>query len=192
MALKGYTTKAAIENYMQVDIDGSFDTQVDEWIEAAELIIDQETNRNFIADEGAASDKVFDGDGTDELVIPPTNDVDAVKLDPDGTALETDQYALYPANQTIKTKIKLRYQVFPEGLQNIVITANWGTQGVPKDIMFAATVIVAGILRHAWEDPNEVQSMTIGRYTVSYKTRQQQDDLTSVQEILDRNKRYHF
>ncbi len=35
----GYTSKNDIERYMLVDIDGSYDTQIEAWIESVEAMI---------------------------------------------------------------------------------------------------------------------------------------------------------
>lgn len=191
---KGYTDKTAIENYLLISIDSSFDDQIDEWIAAAEEIIDQETNRDFsvFADAGVASDRVYDGDGSDTLYIGPAAEIYTVKLDPDGDALDEDQYLLYPANSVPKTKIVLPYLVFPEGRQNIVVNADYGAVAMKPDIKFAATVLVAGMINVAWNDGSKIQSLTMGRYSVTYKTPEQKQDLLHVQEIMDRNKRYTF
>lgn len=190
--LKGYTNKTAIENYMLIFIDSTFDAQIDEWIETAENIIDAETNRDFSVASGPASDRVYDGADLDTLYIDPVSNITAVKLSPTDTALDADQYTLYPANSTLKNRIKLNFLKFPKGNQNIVVTGGFGIPDVKKDIKFAATVIVAGIINNAWADESEVSSLTIGRYSVTYKTPKQEDDFANVQEILDRNKKYSF
>lgn len=189
---KGYTDKTNIENYMLVEIDGSFDTQVDEWIRTIEEYIEHETNKDFAKSDDTATDRVYDGDGTQTLRIDPAKEVVGVKLSPTGTAIDTDQYVLYPANQTVKDKIKLKNIVFPTGDQNIVVKAKYGLENVPRDIEFAATVLVAGIIQNAWQSEGEVQSMTIGRYTVTYKDAEQIQDFNKVSDILEYNKKYDF
>lgn len=191
---KGYTDKEAIENYLQIDIDDSFDAQITEWIEAAENIVDQETNRDFTpqADPAVATERIFDGDGSDTLDINGASDITEVTLYADGEPIAATQYVTYPANATNKNKIQLRYLKFPEGIQNITVKAKFGLAKVPADIKLATTMLVGSVILEAWEEPNQVQSMTVGRYTVSYKTVQQLDQVGSLQEIFDRNKRYHF
>lgn len=192
---KGYTDKAAVEAYMLITIDSSFDTQVDEWIAAAEEIIDGETNRDFAVfdeEEGEATDRLYDGDGSQTLYIGPATEVVSVKLDPDGDEIDADQFFVYPANTLPKTKIKLPYLTFPEGSQNIVVNAKYGASTMKGEIKFAATVLVAGIINFAWNSGSNVRSMTMGRYSVTYKTDEQKEDLLKVQDILERNKRYTF
>ncbi len=190
---KGYTDKASVEDYLLIDIDPQFDEKVDEWISAAEKIIDQETNRDFTpGTEGTGSERLFDGDGTSILQIGEALAVNSVTLSPEGTPLDEDQYFLYPANATVKTSIRMRYLTFPVGLQNIVIDADWGIEQVPADIRHAATVLVAGIINAAWPEQGgtRIASMSVGRYSVSYTNESQKNDLNAIQDILDRNKRY--
>jgi len=191
---KGYTTKAAIEKYLLITIDVSFDAQVDEWISAAEEIIDQETGRDFaiFAQNGVATDRLYDGDGTGTLFIGPVTQVMTVKLSADGDAIDADQYFVYPANTLPKTSIVMPYLYFPEGNQNIVVNAKYGAVTVKADIKLAATILAAGIINFAWADGSSIQSLTMGRYSVTYKTPEQKQDLLSVQEIMDRNKFYNF
>ncbi len=193
--MKGYTDKTAIENYLLMEIDSSFDDQINEWIESVEETIDAETGRDFAVfdeEEGVATDRLYDGDGTNTLYIGPATEVVSVKLSADGDAIDADQFFTYPANTVPKTKIVMPYVKFPKGNQNIVVNAKFGAVSIKKDIKFAATVMVSGIILNAWNDGSEVQSITMGRYSVSYKTPKQKDDLMNVQEILDKNKRYSF
>lgn len=192
--LKGYTDKTAIENYMLVDIDDSFNDQVDEWIEAIEEYIDHETGRDFTpADEEAATeDRTFDGDGTAILAIDPAIEVEEVRFSETGDPIAAENYYTTPVRKDTTTGIKLKHLVFPRGEQNVYIKANWGYAAVPKDIKFAATVLVAGIIQNSWQAEGEVQSVTIGRYSVTYKNQSQINDFNRVSEILQYNKRYTF
>lgn len=194
MAKKGYTTKESIENYLLIEIDESFDAQIDEWIEAVEEHIDHETNRDFtpVTGETTATDRQFDGDGTSELFIDPTTDIDEVRFGETSDPIDVAQYVASPYRDTTKNKITLRNLRFPKGLQNIYVKAKWGYEAVPKDIKLAATVLVAGIINNAWQSEGEVQSMTIGRYSVTYKTKEQLDDFKKVSDILAYNKSYTF
>ena len=189
---KDYTTKTAVENYLLIDIDASFDEQIIEWQEVVEQYIDHATSRDFSVAGETATDRVYDGDGTDTLVIDPAKEVVSVKMSATSDALATTQYVLYPANKTVKNKIKLLHQDFHKGNQNIVVNAKFGYEEVPKDIRFVATVLLAGIINTQWQSEGEVQSMTIGRYQVTYKSDQQISDFNKVEEILDYNKKYTF
>jgi hypothetical protein len=194
--IKGYTTKEKIENYLLIDIDDSFDDQINEWIEVIEKYIDDFTGLDWgIASEEsgyAGEQRVFDGDGTKTISPGFFTEIMEIKLSPTGEALSEDDYYLYPANKTDKNKIKLAYLVFPVGDQNIYITANWGVSEIPLDISFAATVLVAGIINNSWQSEGEIESMTIGRYQVSFKNQEQVNDFKQVQKILEMNKKFDF
>lgn len=200
MASKGYTTKEAVENYNLVEIDDSFNDQVDEWIESVEEYIDHETNRDFGPvsrdEEGeidaVEEDRTFDGDGSNTLVIDAAAEITEVRFSETGDPIDPDQYVLHPIRKDTTTQIVLKNLRFPRGMQNIYVKAKWGYAAVPKDIKLAATVLVAGIINNAWQSEGEVQSMTIGRYSVTYKTKQQVDDFNKIEEILAFNKRYTF
>lgn len=183
MTPKGYTTKAAIENYLLQNIATTFDSQLNDWICGVEKIIDQLTGRNFKADS-AASVRVFDGDGSEDLLIDDCIAVTKVEVGNDeygGSFTEiaasgtSDMYFTYPANAASKGlpihKIKLNARTFPEGRQNNRITAKWGfSAAVPEDIQFVATVFVAGILNQQIPGGDQIKSESIGNYSVSYNT----------------------
>lgn len=192
--LKGYTDKTAIENYLLITIDASFDTQIDEWIESVEQYIDHETNRDFsvVEDDAIAEDRTFDGDRSNSITIDPTTEITEVRFSETGDPIDQDQYVLYPIRNPTTNKIVLRNLLFPRGIQNIYVKAKWGYASVPMDIKLAATVLVAGIINNAAQSEGEVQSMTIGRYSVTYKTKEQVDDFNKVSEILAYNKFYTF
>lgn len=194
MASKGYTTKEAIGNYLLIEIDPSFDEQVDEWIESVEEFIDHETNRDFgvVAVDAVLEDRTFDGDGTNSINIDPATEVTEVRLSEDGDPIDSDQYVLYPIRKDTTTKIVLKNYTFPRGIQNIYVNAKWGYAVTPRDIKLAATVLVSGIINNAWQSEGEIASMSIGRYSVTYKTKAQVDDFNKIEEILGYNKRYSF
>lgn len=194
MSAKGYTTKEAIENYLLIDIDDSFDEQIDEWIETVEEYIDHETNRDFapVADDAVLEDRTFDGDGSNSIIIDAATEIDEVRFSETGDPIDTDQYVLHPIRKDTTTKIVLKNYRFPRGVQNIYVKAKWGYAAVPKDVKFAATVLVSGIINNAWQSEGEVASMSIGRYSVTYKTKQQVDDFNKIEDILAYNKRYTF
>lgn len=190
--MKGYTTLQDVSNYLLIDIEESQEAQVEAWIEAVERYIDHYTGRDFSVAGVSATTRYYDGNGLNSLTIDPAVQVVSVKLSPTSDALATDNYLLYPANKLPKNKITLRYLKFPEGLQNIVVNARFGLEAIPEDIQLAATVLVGGIINSSWNSEGEVESMSIGRYSVTYSTPEQKNDFKQVQDILDFNKRYHF
>jgi hypothetical protein len=180
MAKKGYTTKAHVENYILQEINSTFDTQLDSWIDAVEKYIDKITGRNFKADV-TATERLFDGDGTQDLLIDECIEITKVEVGEDdygGTFSEvpstgSSRYFPYPANAVVKGepfyKLRLNCQTFPEGTQNNRVTAKWGySEDPPADITFVATILVSGILNQARGGGDKVKSERIGNYTVQY------------------------
>lgn len=188
---KGYTTKTKIENYLLTDIDPSFDTQLNDWIEAVEIMIDQITGRSWKAD-AAAVKRYFDGNGTDTLRIDDAVEITEVKVGDE--IIDSDDYYVQPYNTLPIKKIILTSGGFSYGSKNIEITAKWGRSvAVPKDIELAATILVAGIVNNSRENEGgTISSITVGRYSVSYQNSQQESDQNSAMDILKRNKKWSF
>ncbi len=193
--MKGYTTRAFIENYLLITIDASFYAQVDEWIAEIEKYIDEKTGRNFKSD-GTASVRFYDGDGTRELLIDDCTAIEEVKIN--GDVIATTDYVTYPENAVAKglpfTKIKLIGSVFPRYPEQInSVEAKWGySVAIPSDIKTAATILVAGIINYSLNADGEVASETIGRYTVTYKDEKNWQDFNRVGEILKYYRKYTF
>lgn len=203
MTPKGYTTRQQVENYLLITVDESFHEQVDTWIAQAETMIETITGRTFITD-ATESARLFDGLGARWLAIDDAVAISKIEiLAADGTVEDTienesgkdKRFYTYPCNgrEPIRS-IELGQGwlgSFSRGQQNIRITGRWGsTTGVPADIMFAATVLAAGIVKVGADAEGEVQSMTIGRYTVTYRTQDQMNDLKIAEATLARYKRY--
>jgi len=180
--MKGYTSRQQIEKYLQVTIPASYYAQINLWIGQIEKYIDRKTDRNFIADASATA-RLFDGDGETTFLI---NDaVSITKIEIDDEQLTTDEYYLYPANDTPKKKIVLDGRYFTKGKQNIKITAKWGYSTiVPDDIILAATVLVAGIY-NSYGSGKEVKAESIGNYSVTYATETGWDDFENANEIIE-------
>jgi len=192
--MKGYTNVTTIENYLLTTIDSSFVGQIEQWIEDMEAYIDMKTGRNFIADT-VATKRIFDGSGDGVLLIDDAVEVTEVKIGTDdplvvGDSGEDDEYYLYPNNTLPKTRIRLLSGRFPKwGPQGVAVTAKWGySVNVPADIRNACTVLVAGIINYSLHAEGEVQSMAIGRYTVTYKNEKQWQDFERLEEIF----KYYF
>lgn len=192
--MKGYTSRQEIENYLLLTIDPSFYAQVTEWIGQVEKYIDKVTNRNFVADT-VATTKKYDGDGTNTLLIDDAVLVTKVETGSDADGWdEIDQVDVYyyPVNSTPKIKVVIE-GIFPSYYQSVRITGKWGySVAAPDDIAFAATVLTAGIINFSNQSEGEVQSKTIGSYTITYKTDRQWRDFDRVDEILKYYKKYHF
>jgi hypothetical protein len=177
------TTIEKIESYLLITIDADFKSKVEEFIAAVTAYIERYTGRTFSVDS-AVSERIYDGTGTSELFIDDAVEVTEVKIG--DTVLDESDYRLYPANRFPKTRIILPYKRFYEGAQNVAVTAKWGYgEEIPADLSFAATVLVAGIINASNSHDGEIQSETIGRYSVTYKTGSgQEHDFANAQKIL--------
>lgn len=188
--MKGYTSQTAIENYLLIDIDESFDSQITSWIEAIETFIDRYTDRNFVAD-ATASERTYDGNGKTDLLIDECIEVTTVTISDE--EVDEDSYLLYPANSERKYKIHLTDQYFTQDYQNVVIEAKWGySEDCPADITLAATVFVAGIINFSNNAKGKIRSQTIGRYSVSYDNDRGWQDFDRAKDILNSYKRFSF
>jgi len=186
-----YTSKDKIEDYIDADIDSSYGNTLTRFIESVEAHIDNETGRTF-GTANTASQRVFDGDGTDELIIDDAHDIVSVTRDIDDNALDTGEWNGLPANDTPKTAIKLDTKVFPKDTQNITVEAKWGYGEVPRDIELAATVLVAGIMNANVSTDEEVKKESFGDYSVTYKDESHWSDYERTETILENYRRHRF
>jgi len=59
--------------------------------------------------------------------------------------------------------------VFPEGLGNFEVTADWGYNGAPQEIRLAqARLVAAQVLSECAGDRGSVERLQIGDYAVEY------------------------
>ena len=193
--MKNYTSKTEIENYLMQEIDDTFDSQLDSWMESIEAFIDGQTGRNFKADSTAAA-RLFNGENEREIFIDDCVEITKVEITSEYVATEevlSADYVTEPANEERKDRICLLYGVFPAGIQNISITAKWGySEVVPTDIRLAATILVAGIINFASPNSSKIKSRSIGGYSVTYKDEKGWQDMEMAKAILDRYKKFTF
>jgi hypothetical protein len=183
----GYCAVEDIENYILTEIDVAFESEVEEWIEAMENYINKETGRVFIADANVSVRK-FDGDGDPYILIDDCVAITKVEIDDE----ENTDYLTYPANSLPITMLKLDDDKFSRGNQNVEVTAKWGySVNVPADIKLATVILVAGIIYRSLSQEGEVQSISMGRYSVTYKTEKQWDDFETVKKTLDKYTRFN-
>jgi len=190
--MRGYTSKNKIERYMLTDIDAEYNDQVDEWIEAVENGIDILTGRFFIADT-TASIRVYDGDGTHILLIDDCVSLTKIELgDPTTTKdeLDSDDYHVYPYNETPKTKVYYD-GIFSSIRAGVDVTAKWGySTTCPADITLATTILVSLIIEEAHQTEGETESETIGNYSVTYrKTEANKSKIDRAMSIINRYKK---
>lgn len=174
----------AIQNYMLIDIDPSFVSQVEEWIDGVEEDMNKATNRKLIADDVESVYK-YNGTGRRALVIDDFIEISKIQIratsyydvvEVPSTYDITPYCFFYPPNSLPIWKIE-SWRWFPQGLQNVWITGRAGTyasDNIPASLKFAATVIVAGIINFSFQTTGEIKSETIGRYSVTYTTDSQQ------------------
>lgn len=203
MAAREYCTIAQVENYMSIDIEDSFTAQVKTWIQWMTEFIESETGRVFIADS-ANSEKIYEVNlqrsvsvagglvNPTELVIDEfvNTSTGTMKLTIDDDELDDDEFLLYPATveELPKNRLVLKDDTgleFTEDEQNIKVEAKWGYSiAAPGEIIFASIVLVAGMINQSWSSEGEMSSVTLGRYTMSFKDKSQLQDLERVKEIL--------
>lgn len=206
MAAKGYTTQEKVEDYILADIDESMAGRVAEWIEGVERVIDKITGRNFKADSSDSA-RLYDGDDDQKLLIDDATVITKVEVGNDDyggsfTEIEAtgaDRYFKEPANYSAKgvpvTSIVLNTRRWPEGKQNNRITAKWGySTAVPADIIFVATVFVAGILNQHRGAGDKIKTEKIGEYSVTYDENSADSwaDFTRALAILDGYKKINL
>ena len=169
-----YTTKEKIENYLMIEIDASFDTQILEWIASVELYIDNYTGKTF--EGGESEDKYYDGNNEKEISIDDAITISAVViLNINGdveTTLTEDDYLLYPLNNIPKTSIVLtavsQVGKFHIGRKRLKVTGIFGNSTtVPVDIEFATTKLVSAIIQKGLRG-GEIKQESLGDYSVTF------------------------
>jgi len=177
-----YTDKEAIENYILKTIDDGFDAQLGEWIEAMSMYIENVTKRRIF--RATPETFKYDGDGSALLVISDCNTITEVKVDDTVMTLGTD-YFTYPTNKPYTSRIALNGWRFTKGMQNVSVTAKQAMCAeLPKDIKFACTVLVAGIVNNQLFNDKKGTTERIGGYSITYKDDQQRKDYEEAKRIL--------
>ena len=195
-----YTTKGKIENYLMTDIGNSFDTQITDWINAAETYINNYTGHKNGFEEVEASTKYYDGNGEREINIDECIEVTSVQIleansgDVEFTLTEGhgNDYIAHPYNDTPIYRIKLvntaTIGAFYRGKKRIKITAKWGYKStVPKDIELATTILVAGTIEQGLKG-GKIKNESLGDYSVAFEMTEDSPNILSVNKILDNYK----
>ena len=179
-----YTTKTAVENYTLLKIDDSFNSALEGWIESVSEMIENRTNRVFIASD--SEERVFDGNNKTKLVLPDFVELTSVEVDNKDV---TSSVLKYPPNELPYTSIYYE-NGFYRGKQNVTVGAKWGySVTVPKAIEMVATVMVAGIIQDQEKTDKAIVSERIGNYQVKY-TERQFEDFKIIDKTLSAFKRY--
>jgi len=195
-----YILKSDIQNYLMINISATFDTVIDNWISAAENYIENYTGRTF--EKTAGVSKLYDGDGTNELLIDDLLSLTKVEiLDADGDVIHTidsiDEYYLYPSSTTpfvrpytsiVLNQSNAPIPIFLRGRQNVKVTGDFGyADTVPEDIKMVTVKIVSGFI----EEKNlsiagEVKKERLGEYDVTFQDISKMANHLSLNSILDK------
>lgn len=183
MSNKEYTSVLEVENYTLKDVASEYEDVIDDYILAMSRYIDSYTHRTIFDD--TPKTLKYDGDGTNLLVIDDFLDISEVTVD--GVAVEVLEY---PTNKDYTSRIVLDGDIFTKGYQNVSVT---GIQAVkkelPKDIQYACTVLVSGIIFNQEANDKDGVTEKIGNYSVTYKTPQQKKDYLVAMDILNSYRR---
>ncbi len=195
-----YTTKSNVENYLLTEIGNVFDTQISDWISAADTYINNYTGRPNGFEEVDASIKYYDGNGEREIDIDECIEVTSVQIleangeDVESTLVEgqSNDYIVYPYNTTPIYIIKLVNTAivgsFYKGKKRIKITAKWGYKSaVPADITLASTILVSGVVEQGLKG-GKVKNESLGDYSVGFEMMKDSPNMLSVNKMLDNYK----
>jgi hypothetical protein len=187
---KKYTKVENIENYLGLDVAVEFQGQIDTWIIGMSEFIKNYTNRDWLADE-TPQERYFDGNGFSGLEVGDFIGEPTLKIgDSFGENMEVKtEFITHPYNTISKNTIVLKRDFFRNKIKNVSVTARWGySSETPRDIEFATTVLVAGIILAQTNQQGEVKSEKIGNYTVTYESDAQKNDFKNAMDIINQRK----
>ena len=196
-----YTNQSSLENFLLIEIDDDFYTaQVTHWVTAIENYINLYCGREFEEESGVSS-KLYDGDGSDELLMGDVYDFTKIEiLDEDGnvsyTIDDADEYYIYPVNKkadepytsVVLNKFNAPISYFPRDYQNVKVYGSFGyAADVPKDIRLAATKLVAGIIQERnLNTSGEIKKEKLGEYDVTFQNVTDMANHLGINAILDK------
>lgn len=172
-----YTSEQKIEQYLQVNIDDSIASFVEDWIRWVSKYIDRYTGTTF---EATAQTYYYDTrNGQSQLFIDDCVSVSSVQIldengDNEDTLTENSDFWLYPLNKTTKNEIRLdpygKYPTFPySGSKRVKIVGNFGVEStVPADIEMVATQMVGDIIKQSSGEAKVITAETLGDRSVTY------------------------
>jgi len=132
-----YTTKLAVENYIQQQLDPAFTNQLTAYIDAMSEHCDELAGFPIYRTE--ATTRLYDGCGLSIQSIDPVHTITEVKVnDIVVTPLQV------PYNSDVKTQLRLNGDVFNESLANVSVTGIHAIKKtLPAPVAHACTVFVA-------------------------------------------------
>jgi len=197
-----YTTKEKIENYLMTNIDSSFDTQITNWISAAQLYINNYVGKSDGFEETVESIKYYDGNGERELDIDECIEITSIEiLESNGTDVEytlsegqENDYITWPYNELPIYRLRLTNVAevgsFNKGKKRIKITAKWGhSSTVPKDVELVATILTSSAIEPGLKG-GKIKSEKLGDYSVAFEMMEDSPNILSTLRILDHYKTF--
>ena len=167
------TDKTAIENYLLIDIDDTWNAQITEWIAAVESYMNKKTDRILMAGDEDGTYYYDTVASRNYVRIDDFQSITSVE-DVDTAQMLTDYYYPYPRNGTYVNRIDLHDGYYwTTGRRKIKIVGKRGMfteETLPADLKLAATILVAGIINYSNTSQGEIKSESIGRYSVTYAT----------------------
>lgn len=184
-----YTNKTAVQNYLLINIDSSFDTQLTAYIKAMSEYMDAQAGFPIYRD--AEETRLYDGNGQCALRIDPVHGTLTVVSGEE--TLTTEEYVARPYNNPVKREIVLKSGYFSPGQANISVTGKFSLHSELKEqVKWACTVLVALIINQVNNQGEGVQSEKIGEYQVSFRTQQERNDFKLAKEIIASTARITF
>ena len=166
-----YTTKLAVQNYIQQQLDAAFNSQLDAYIEAMSEYCDELAG--FPIYRTAETTRTYDG--SSQLLQP----IDHVHTISEVLVDGTEPATVYqvPYNSDVKTNLKLQNGYFPAGTQNVSVTGiHCLKKDLPASVAHACTVFVGLILKQVKDQRGGVKSEKIGEYSVSFASDEERLD----------------
>ena len=190
-----YITKDSIQDYLLIDIDGSMDTRIDEWISAAENYVETYTGREFEEDD---TTRYYDGPGGRTFYLDDMVSITSVQtLEMDGATVdesltEDTDYLAYPLNDTPKHILKLmpegtKIGKWPKGKKRIKVIGSFGYKAdVPDDIKLVVTQLVSEIINVGRQgSEGGISAESLGDYSVTFGSLDEAATRLGIKPILD-------
>ena len=175
---QAYTTKQAVENYLNQNIDESFNDQLDRHIAAMTEWIDQTVGYPVFSEE--VTTRRYDGSNAPTITIDPVHTISEVKVD--DVVVEPFEK---PYNTHIKTELAFTTRHFNRGMGNVHVTGIHALRkDLPEPIFFACTVFVAVVMNQVRDQNAGVKSEKIGDYQVSFTDDKERSDFKEAKDIV--------
>lgn len=190
-----YITEGDLEKFILQDIDSTFSTWITTIIGFVEDYIDKYCDTDY-SGSGSDTDRYYDGNGTESLIIDDVTDVTAVYfLDGHGNVIHTvptNGWYKAPYNASVYNRLELNnnaeYSVFPEGTRSVKVTGMFGHSTVPAPVKYAGIQLCAKIINEGLRG-GQVSSENLGSYSISYRQVDEAAESMGVKDILNMYRR---